>query len=126
MLDSLLDSWDRNNRILVGLVRAIPQDAMDVRAAPDSPSIAEMFTHMHYVRLVFVAEDAPECSVNVPAAKLPGDEWAAERDRDRLAEMLNGSARVVRDAVSGRVSAGRGMDRHYDHPVLFLQHMIWH
>jgi hypothetical protein len=81
---------------------------------------------MHYVRLEFVSEDAPECSVGVPAAQLPGEEWAAVRDRDRLAEMLDDSARVVADAVKGRLSAGRAMDRHYDHPILFLQHMIWH
>ena len=50
----------------------------------------------------------------------------AERDRGRIAAMLNDSAKVVRDAVKGRVEAGRGMDLHYDHPILFLQHMIWH
>jgi len=126
MLDALLDSWDRNNRILVNLLGAISQDAMDIRAAADSPSIAEMFSHMHYVRLVFVAEDASDLSVNVPTAEQPGDEWAAERDRDRLTGMLNESARVVRAAVADRLSAGRAMDVHYDHPILFLQHMIWH
>jgi uncharacterized damage-inducible protein DinB len=32
----------------------------------------------------------------------------------------------VRDAVKGRLEARRDMDQHYDHPVLMLQHMIWH
>jgi hypothetical protein len=40
--------------------------------------------------------------------------------------MLNDSARVVHEAVKGRLSAGREMARHYDHPILLLQHMIWH
>jgi hypothetical protein len=40
--------------------------------------------------------------------------------------MLNDSARVVRAAVAGRLAAGRGMDVHYDHPILMLQHLIWH
>ena len=57
---------------------------------------------------------------------MPKAEWAAERDRDRIAAMLNDSAQVVRDAVEGRLKAGRTMDRHYDHPILMLQHMIWH
>ena len=77
--------------------------------------------HIHYVRLVFVAEDAPEFAKSVPAA-----EWSSDRDRDRIAAMLNESATVVRDAVKGRLQAGRGMDLHYDHPILMLQHMIWH
>jgi hypothetical protein len=40
--------------------------------------------------------------------------------------MLEDSARVVRNAVKGRLAAGRAMDLHYDHPILLLQHMLWH
>jgi uncharacterized damage-inducible protein DinB len=36
------------------------------------------------------------------------------------------SARVVRQAVKSRVKTGREMNLHYDHPILLLQHMIWH
>jgi uncharacterized damage-inducible protein DinB len=121
LLDALLDSWDRNNTILINLVRALPADAMDLCAVDGSPTIAQLVMHVHYVRLVFVVEDAPEF-----ATPLPGGEWRAERDRDRIEEMLNDSARVVRAAVQGRMQAGRDMDLHYDHPILMLQHMIWH
>jgi uncharacterized damage-inducible protein DinB len=121
LLDALLDSWDRNNTILVNLLRALPEGGLEVKAMEGSPTIAELFTHIHYVRLVFVFEDAPEF-----AAKLPEGEWVVERDRKRITEMLNDSAKAVRDAVQGRVEAGRDMDQHYDHPILMLQHMIWH
>jgi len=121
LLDSLLDSWDRNNTILLNLLRSVPEGGLEVRAMEGSPSVAEMFTHIHYVRLVFVLEDAPEF-----ARDLPANEWAAERDPDRIAQMLNDSARAVRDAVKSRVEAGREMDLHYDHPLLLLQHMLWH
>jgi uncharacterized damage-inducible protein DinB len=83
--------------------------------------VAEMFTHMHYVRLVFVSEDTPEF-----ATELPAKEWVDVRDRDRMAQMLNDSAKVVREAVKSRLQNGQPMDLHYDHPILFLQHMIWH
>ena len=121
LLEALLDSWDRNNTILVNLLRALPEGGLKARAMEGSPSIAEMFTHIHYVRLVFVLEDAPEF-----ARSLPEEEWAAERDPDRIAQMLNDSAKVVRDAVKNGVEAGRDMKLHYDHPILMLQHMIWH
>src|SRR6266480_3900802 len=121
MLDALLDSWDRNNTILVNLLRALPEGALEIRATEHSPSIAELFTHIHYVRLVFVAEDAPEF-----ASELPDEEWVKERDPQRIAQMLNDSAKTVRDAVKGRFEAGRQMDLHYDHPILLLQHMLWH
>ncbi len=121
LLDALLDSWDRNNTILVNLLRAIPPDALDTKPTESSPSIAALFTHIHYVRLVFVLEDAPEF-----ARTLPDQEWMAEQDPDRIAQMLNGSAKAVRDAVKARIESGRDMDLHYDHPILLLQHMLWH
>jgi uncharacterized damage-inducible protein DinB len=121
LLEALLDSWDRNNTILLNLLRALSEGGLEARAMEGSPSIAELFMHIHYVRLVFVSEDAPEF-----ARKLPETEWTAERDRGRIAAMLNDSAEAVREAVKGRVQAGREMDLHYDHPILLLQHMVWH
>jgi uncharacterized damage-inducible protein DinB len=125
LLEALLDSWDRNNTILTNLVRALPEGGLDARVMESSPSVAQMLTHIHYVRMVFVSEDAREFAPNfVEPGK--GGEWATERDRERLVAMLNESAKTVRDAVKGRLEAGRAMDRHYDHPILMLQHMIWH
>jgi uncharacterized protein YndB with AHSA1/START domain/uncharacterized damage-inducible protein DinB len=121
LLDAVLDSWDRSNTILLNLLRAIPEGGLEARAMAGSPSIAELFAHIHYVRLVFVHEDAPDL-----ARPLPEAEWVAERDRDRLARMLLDSASAVRDAVRSRVEAGRDMAMHYDHPILLLQHMLWH
>jgi len=121
LLEALLDSWDRNNTILVNLLDALPQGGLDARAMEGSPSIAELFTHIHYVRLVFVSEDAPEF-----AAPTPEKEWALERDPGRIAAMLNASAKTIREAVKGRLETGREMELHYDHPILLLQHMIWH
>ena len=121
LLEGLLDSWDRNNRILVNLQRSIPEDRLRTKAMDGGPSIAELFTHIHYVRLVFVAEDAPEF-----AEPLPNQEWQAEICRDRMADMLNHSAKTLLQAVKSRLESARQMDLHYDHPVLMLQHMIWH
>jgi uncharacterized damage-inducible protein DinB len=121
LLEALLTSWDRNNTILVNLLHALPEGGLEARATTSSPTVAQLFAHIHYVRLVFVLEDAPEC-----ARALPAEEWAAERDRGRLTQMLNESAGAVRDAVRRRVEDGRDMELHYDHPILLLQHMIWH
>jgi uncharacterized damage-inducible protein DinB len=124
LLEALLDSWDRNNTILLNLLLTLPDGGLEVRAMQGSPSVAQLFTHIHHVRLVFVSEDAPEFAV--PEGDLPKEEWLAERETGRIAEMLNSSAKAVRDAVRGRLEAGREMNLHYDHPILLLQHMIWH
>lgn len=121
LLDALLDSWDRNNTILVNLLRLVPEGGLAVRAMAGSPTVAQLFTHIHYVRMVFLSEDASEFARDVPEA-----EWADERDPELIARMLTESAKVVRDAVESRVWRGQDMDLHYDHPILLLQHMLWH
>jgi DinB family len=84
LLETVLDSWDRNNTILVNLLRTVPEGRLEAKATQDGPSVAQMFTHMHYVRLVFISEDARDL-----ARGLPGKEWIAESNLNRIAQMLN-------------------------------------
>ena len=121
LIDALLDSWDRNNAIMVGLLRTLPDGGLAVRAMDGSPTVAQQFMHLHYIRLVHVFEDVPEHSTYVPE-----NEWPNETDADRIARLLNESATVVRNAAKSRLESGQPMNVHYDHPILFLQHMIWH
>lgn len=121
LLDAVLDSWDRSNVALVNLLRALPAGGLDARAMEGSPTIAEMFTHMHHERMVSVFENAPECAGAVPA-----QEWVHERDQQCIEEMLIDSGRRVRDAVQRRVEASRALDRDFAHPIHLLQFLIFH
>jgi uncharacterized damage-inducible protein DinB len=121
LLDVLLDSWERNNTIMLNLLQGMADGGLEVRAAASSPSVAQQFMHIHHERLVSVFEEAPEHARDVPK-----DEWAIEHDRNHIAQLLNDSALAVRAAVKGRVLAGRNMDLHYDHPILLLQLLLWH
>lgn len=121
LLEALLDSWDRNHTITVNLLRAVPPDALDLRAAEGSPTIRGLFAHMHYCRLVFVHEDAPE-----HARPVPDGEWRTGADVATLEAALHESAAAMRAAVRGRILENRQFDAHYDHPLLMLQHFIWH
>jgi hypothetical protein len=38
LLEAVLDSWDRNNAILVNLLRAVPEGGLAVRAMEGGPS----------------------------------------------------------------------------------------
>ena len=121
LLEALLDSWDRNNIILVNLLRAVPEGRLEARAVEGSMTVAEMFLHIHGSRLFVLSEDAPEFA-GEPLEK----GWRETRDIDRIAQMLNDSARRVRAALKDRVQTGKEMLVRYDHPILLLQHMVWH
>ena len=120
LLEIILDSWDRNNTILVNLLRALPEGGLEAKVMEGSPTVAGMFMHMYYCRLVFINEDIPEFATELPK------EWRSERDTNRMARMLNDSAKLARQAIKSQVESGRPMKLHYDNPILYLQHMIWH
>lgn len=121
LLEVLLDAWDRNNTIMINLLHALPNSSLGLRAVAASPTVAQTFAHLIYIRLVHVFEDAPEFAIHVPH-----EEWQDERSKERIERRLNESAEAVSSAVKERISAGKEMELHYDHPILMLQHMIWH
>lgn len=130
VLQALLDSYQRNNTILLNLLRALPEGSLEARAMEGSPSVAVQFSHIHQVRLFWLTQTAPEFAENL--AQLfgkEGEDWIAERDPWRIEEGLKHSAQAVCDAVKSRLESGQAMKGEhasYDHPVLFLQHMLWH
>jgi uncharacterized damage-inducible protein DinB len=121
LLDALLDSWDRHNTALLNLLRAVPVGGLEAKATESSPSVSEMFTHMHHERMISVFEEVPEI-----APRVPEQEWSFEADPERIASLLEESARAVREAVQGRVEKGRELDRSFAHPVQLIQFLIFH
>ncbi len=121
LLDALLDSWDRNNNVLINLLRALPETGLEARAMAGSPTVAEMFTHMHHERMVSVHENAPEHGGEVPPR-----EWNPESDADQIARWLAESATRVREAVKARAEANRPLDLDFAHPVQLVQFLIFH
>ncbi len=121
LLEVNLESWRRNNEILINLLRSVPADAMQASALPGSPTVAAMFHHMHHERMISLDEEAPEYGGAPPA-----QEWEGEDDPGKIAEKLEDSARRVGEAVRSRVEKRSGLDRSYDHPILFLQLLLFH
>lgn len=58
--------------------------------------------------------------------KVRSHEWSSECYADAMAAALGRSAKAVRNAVESLVLSGHEMTLHYDHPLFFLQHMLWH
>ena len=101
LLADLLDAWDRNNTILLGLLGALPAGGLEARASADSPSTSELFTHIRFVRVCTVYENDPEVARARPDLPLnDADEWVAEPDPDVIRRQLLDSALVERGAVS--------------------------
>ncbi len=128
LIEAVLDAWNRNNTIMLGLLRALPETGLEARATSNSPSVAALFSHVCYVRVCTVCETKTEFA-RTHLELIPADdqEWLEEFDLEWLENSLNDSAKLVRDAVKTWLEAGVGRaELGYDHPVLLLQHLLWH
>lgn len=121
VLDAVLDGWERHNRALLNLIRAIPAGGLAAQAMPTSPSVGAMCTHMHHERIVSLQENAPEFAGEVPA-----NEWAPETEVARIVAQLDDSCVRVREAVRSRVMAGRALDLDFAHPVQLIAFLTFH
>jgi uncharacterized damage-inducible protein DinB len=121
LLDAVLDAWERNNTALINLVGAIPPGGLEARAAPGSPTAAEMLTHLHHERMVSVQENCPEIEVAVPSR-----EWDAEPNAEQIQQMLRVSGRLVREAVRARALSGQPLARDFAHPLHLVHFLTFH
>jgi uncharacterized damage-inducible protein DinB len=121
LLDVVIEAWERSNRILVNLLRAMEESGLAARATDGSPTVAAMLHHMHHERMISLAEEAPEF-----AGAVPPREWEGEDSVEAIVAKLDESAVLVARAVRARVEADRPLDRSYDHPILFLQLLAFH
>jgi len=130
LLEALLDSWTRSNTILLNLLGALPQGGLEASPMAGSMPIVAQFAHIHKTRLFWLGQVAPEFARG-PAKLFPkdGQNQLTERDPKRIAQALQASASAVASAIRQHIETGqpmKGEHATYDHPILLLQHMLWH
>jgi uncharacterized damage-inducible protein DinB len=127
--EALLDSWDRQCRIVEAVGSLIDETNRHVKPSEDGWPLDKQLAHMHKTRKYFLTQIAPE-----QAARL-GDSYADEMgtpiaDLATIKSNLTASGLAVRETVREGLARGMspmaGPNATYDNPVLFLQHMVWH
>jgi uncharacterized damage-inducible protein DinB len=128
MLDVLLESWDRQCQTLDNLFELATEDLKDQRPSEDGMPIFEQFAHIHNTRRAWLSQFSPKHLEGYGRSYVQAgaDEWKPVQDLAQLRELLKQSAKAVRDATREAIEAGVTERGGYDHPVFFLQHMLWH
>ena len=127
LLREVLSSWERHTRILTNLANKIGKDEMNLKASEDGLPIYEIFCHIHAVRygwLSRVSEKHSEVLGDVHVEV--GDDYIAITDLDEIRKQLGISGRAVAEATEELILSGVTKGNNYDHPIQFLQHMLWH
>jgi uncharacterized damage-inducible protein DinB len=122
---ALLDSWDRQARIVAKVAELVTESNKDVRPGTDSWPLFHHLAHLHRVRVFHMQELDPVRAASMPIALRNGWEDPVE-DLDAIRQMLAESAVAVRELTATAIAEERMPCGDYENPILFLQHQIWH
>jgi len=128
LLDALLDSWDRQCRIVGNVASLINEGNRHFKASDDGMTIDQHLAHMHGTRRYFLSQIAPQHGEALAHA-FADREGTPLADLEAIKECLATSSVAVRAAVEealGQDGPMAGGHVVYDHPVLYMQHMVWH
>lgn len=125
LLDALIDSWDRQCRIVNEVAGLVNESNKHLKATDDGFPIYEHLAHMHDVRKYFLGQLDAGLAGDLKASYTVPWETASE-DLDLIKSNLIQSGKAVRDAVEAALKPGVSQSGWYDNPVLYLQHMVWH
>lgn len=122
---ALLDSWDRQARIVRSVAGLVNENNKVAKPSPDGWPLWVHLAHIHKVRSFFLAQLDPGLAESLPETFSRG--WSGPiDDLELIKTALDESGIAVRQAVAQAFENGQAKVGWYDNPVLFLQHMIWH
>ena len=123
--EALLDSWDRQCRIVDAVMSRIDEKNKHFKPSDDGWSLDKQLAHMHNTRKWFLKNVAPEIGTPLGRSYID-DEGTPVQNLDELKDMVRASGVAVRNATDMLIKKGMVQAGFYDNPVLFLQHMVWH
>lgn len=123
--DAILDSWHRQTQIVRAVASRVTETTRQAKPSPDGWPLDHQLAHMHQVRKGWIANIRPDVAGELGDAFTDG--WTTPiEDLDEIKRLLDQSGTAVARAFTECLDGGIGKVGGYDHPMLFLQHMVWH
>jgi len=124
---AILESWERQTRIFGNLVGRIDASNAQLKPSEDGWPIVGHLCHLYTCRAEWLSKVSPEHAIPWDAVwqKVDGA-WQTIEDLDEVKRLLALSGEAVGTAVRTKLEEGAERVAPYDHPIFFLQHMVWH
>lgn len=126
---ALLDSWDRQCRIVEAVMSRIDESNRGAKPSEDGWSLDKQLAHMHNTRKYFLKQVAPDLAAPLGKSYID-DEGTPVADLAELKSYVTASGVAIREAVRAGLEKGggpmEGPNATYENPVLLMQHMVWH
>ena len=123
--EPLLESWNRQCRILSAVGSRVDEENRKAKPSEEGWTLDRHLAHVHEVRYGWLKKVSPAHVEDLGETFL--DDW--ETPVESLATIkaeLDKSGLAIRAAMRELLAGDGAPVGGYDHPVLFLQHMIWH
>lgn len=125
LTDALLESWDRQRRIVAAVASRVDESNRKAKPSADGWPLDHQLAHIQGVRREWLSQFAPERGAVLGESFVDG--WKTPiGDLGAIKAQLDESGKAIREAVREALANGAAPSGGYDHPVLFLQHMVWH
>jgi uncharacterized damage-inducible protein DinB len=119
MQDQLVETWNIHDRINRYLLDAIPPDALTASIAEKGRTVADLFAHMHNVRLMWLKAAAPELLAGLD--KLEGKAIT----KPQIENALEASGIAIGTLLQKGIADGK-IKNFKPHVAAFLGYLISH
>ncbi|MBL8059220.1 MAG: DinB family protein [Chthonomonas sp.] len=125
--EALLESWDRQCKCVNSLATLVTTDLSQSKPSDDGMTLAAQFSHVNEVRSYWFqhASGSPYDGYEELFIQV-GDEWIMSEDMSAIKKQLALSETAIRSWLKSAFDSDHQVSGPYDHPVFYLQHMIWH
>lgn len=118
-MKQIIETWEINNKINLYLLSAIDEGNLSSIALSKGRTVAEQFSHIHNVRLMWLKEAQPELLKSV-------EKFEKENiTKQLLSEQLNKSAKAISKMLEIALEEGK-LKGFKPHPTAFLGYIISH
>ncbi len=123
--EALLDSWDRQCRIVAAVASKIDESNRHAKPSEDGWPLDRQLAHMFNVRKGWLEQLSPSGAEGL-GEYLPDGVETPLPSLDAIREKLAASGVTIREVVGESLAKGVAKAGFYDNQVLYLQHMVWH
>jgi uncharacterized damage-inducible protein DinB len=123
----LLESWRRQCKAIDNLATLMTPELLEVKPSEDGWPLALQFGHIHGTRMYWLrmASEQEEWTGVESLIDRSGEPVTWSKDIAQIREQLGRSEEAVSSWIDANAEK-EGAAGPYDHPVLYLQHMVWH
>lgn len=127
LAEVLLESWKRQAAIVDNVAGLVTEELRHAKPSSDGEGLDWHLAHVQQVRLMWLSQVSPTYTAD--QVKL-FEEDKPLADLDKIRTELKRSAVAVEAAMREFLASGAekvgGKVGFYDHPIFYLQHMVWH